>query len=165
MGTRLREDIDPELVSVSRIDPVTVSTFLNLGRDYFKELPAERRERFMESILERQGERDRWLFLLKHKEEFVGFAHLKIDKDERPGWGFILEFYIVPNKRRLGLGRAFLNTIEELLRSKAVKDVWLLSGSSEAHAFWSSLGFKLTREVDKETGQSIMEKSLILVKK
>jgi N-acetylglutamate synthase-like GNAT family acetyltransferase len=154
-----------EVVSVTRSNPITVSTFLDLGRDYFKDLPAEQRGKFMESILARQEERDRWLLLLKHKREYVGFAHVKIDKDERPGWGFVLEFYIAPDKRRIGLGCTFFNIIEEMLRSKAVKDVWLLSRSSdEALAFWSSLGFKLSGEIDEETGQSIMEKSLALNK-
>ena len=157
----MKEAVDLEIVFVSHRKPVTISTFRRLGQDYFKDLYARRREKFIESILARQGERDRWLLLLRHEEEFIGFAHLKIDKDERPGWGFILEFYIVPNKRRLGLGRKFFSMIEEMLRGKAVKDVWLLSGSSaEAHAFWSSLGFRPTGEVDKETRQSIMEKPL-----
>ena len=77
-----------ELVSVAKEDANKISTFLRLGRDYLKDLTFEERERFLQSILARQGEPDRWLFLLKHKNEYVGFAHVKIDKDERPGWGF-----------------------------------------------------------------------------
>jgi ribosomal protein S18 acetylase RimI-like enzyme len=163
MGTRLKEAVDVEIVSVTRLNPITISTFLSLGEDYFKDLPAEQRKKFMESILARQGEPCRWLFLLKYRGECVGFTHLKIDKDERPGWGFILEFYIAPKKRRLGLGHTFFKIIEEMLRAKAARNVWLLSRSSdEALAFWNSLGFKLTGEIDKETGQSVMEKSLML---
>ncbi len=147
-----------ELVSVAKGEAEKVSTFIRLGRDYFKDLDFEERERFLQSILSRLGEPDRWLFLLKYKNEYVGLAHVKIDKDERPGWGFILEFYIIPSKRRMGLGRKFFSLIEDLLRSKGVKDVWLLA--TEAIPFWCSLGFRLTGEIDKETCQKILIKSL-----
>jgi len=46
---------------------------------------------------------------------------------ERPGWGFILEFYIVPNKRRLGWGRRLFSLCMEILRKQNVKDVWSLA--------------------------------------
>ena len=147
-----------ELVPVAKEDANKISTFLRLGRDYLKDLAFEERERFLQSILARQGGPDRWLFLLKHKNEYVGFAHVKIDKNERPGWGFILEFYIVPAKRKMGLGRGFYNLIEDMLKSRGVKDIWLLA--TKAIPFWRSLGFKLTGEIDKETGQNILTKSL-----
>jgi GNAT superfamily N-acetyltransferase len=136
-----------------------VSAFLSLGRDYLKNMAREEQERFLQSILLRQGEPDRWLLLLKHKNENLGFAHVKIDKDERIGWGFILEFYIVPTRRRMGLGRTFFKFITEMLEAKSVKDVWLLADSS-SELFWRSLGFKQTGEIDEETGQNIMIKSL-----
>lgn len=148
-----------ELVSVAKDDANTISTFLRLGRDYLKDLPFEERERFLNSILARQGEPNRWLPLLKHQNEYVGFTHVKIDKNERPGWGFILEFYIVPTKRKMGLGRALFNLIADMLQSQGVKDIWLLA-DSKAEPFWRSLGFRLTGEVDKETGQNILAKSL-----
>lgn len=148
-----------EVISVTKNNPNTVSAFLSLGRDYLKDLPHEKRERFLQSILARQGEPDRWLLLLKYENEYAGFAHVKIDKDERVGWGFILEFYMVPTKRKIGLGRKFFNSIADILQAKGVKDVWLLTDSS-AESFWHSLGFKLNGEIDKETGQNIMTKSL-----
>ena len=88
----------------------------------------------------------------------MGLAHVKIDRDERPGWGFILEFYIVPARRGAGMGRSFFNLIAGVLRSRGVRDVWLLA--EKAIPFWRSLGFRLTGEIDEETGQKIMTKSL-----
>jgi len=82
-------DMELELVSVAKEDANKISTFLRLGRDYLKDLAFEERESFLQSILARQGEPDRWLLLLKHQNEYVGFAHVKIDKNERPGWGFL----------------------------------------------------------------------------
>jgi len=156
-------DMELELVSVAKEDANKISTLLRLGRDYLKDLAFEERESFLQSILARQGELDRWLLLLKHQNEYVGFAHVKIDKNERPGWGFILEFYIVPAKRKMGLGRGFYNLIEDMLKSRGVKDVWLLA--TKAIPFWRSLGFGLTGEIDKETGQNILTKSLRPVEK
>lgn len=150
---------ETEVVSVTRNNRNLVSAFLTLGRDYLKNLPSEEQKRFLQSILARQGEPDRWLLLLKYKNEYVGFTHVKIDKDERIGWGFILEFYIIPTKRKLGLGRTFFNLITGMLQARSVKDVWLLADSS-SEPFWRALGFRQTGEVDKETGQNVMAKSL-----
>ena len=148
-----------QIEPVAKNDPKTVSEFLTLGREYLKDLPNEERERFLQSILARQGEPNRWLLLLKHQNKYVGFIHMKIDEDERPSWGFILEFYIIPLKRKMGLGRTLFAHATDILRKRGVKSVWLLTNSS-AEPFWRSLGFRSTGERDKETGQNIMAKSL-----
>jgi len=148
-----------ELVCVTNDIPETVSFFLSLGRDYLSGLPIDDRERFLQSILARRKEPDRWLLLLKRKGEYSGLIHMKIDKDERSGWGFILEFYIVPSKRRLGWGRRLFNLSLEILRVQDVEDVWLLTDQA-SEKFWRSLGFEETGEVDRETGQKIMVTSI-----
>ena len=144
-----------ELVPVTRDDPDVISVFLNLCRDYLSDLPRDERERFLQSILARQGEPDRWLLLLRSGDEYIGFVHMKIDKDERPGWGFILEFYIVPNRRRFGRGRKLFNLSAKILQDRGINHVWLMTNQA-AEPFWHSLGFIETNEVDKETGQKIM---------
>jgi len=148
-----------ELLSVTQERADAVSTFLSLGSDYLSDLPPRERERFLQGILARQGEPDRWLLLLRHGNECIGFVHMKIDKDERIGWGFILEFYIVPDKRRLGWGRRLFNLVAEILRVRGVKNVWLMT-SPAAESFWCSLGFGETGEIDKETNQKIMVTSI-----
>lgn len=151
--------IGTEVVSVTKNNLNTVSTFLSLGRDYLKDLPHGEREKFLQSTLARQAEPDRWLLLLKHQNEYVGFVHMKIDKDERLGWGFILEFYIVPNKRKMGLGRTLFGFCANILQSQNVKNVWLLTNLS-AEPFWRSLGFKQTGEKDRESGRDVWAKAL-----
>jgi N-acetylglutamate synthase-like GNAT family acetyltransferase len=151
--------IETKVVTVIKNNLSTVSAFLNLGRDYLKELPIEEREKFLQSILARQGEPNRWLLLLKYENKYAGFAHIKIDKNERIGWGVILEFYIMPTKRRMGLGRTFFNLVSGMLQAKGVKAIWLLADST-SEPFWRTLEFKLTGEVDKETDRNIMIKSL-----
>jgi len=148
-----------ELIPVTNDAPDSVSIFLDMGRDYLSDLSSNERDRFLQSILNRQGEPDRWLLLLKHENEYVGFVHMKIDRDERPGWGFILEFYITPDKRKLGFGRSLFNLILDILRAQGVKNLWLLTNPG-AEPFWHSLGFIQTGEIDRETGQKIMTFSI-----
>ena len=154
-----KKTIETEVVSVTKDSPSTVSAFLSLGRDYLKDLPIEEREKFLQSILARQGQPERWLLLLKYEKAYAGFAHVKIDKDQRIGWGFILEFYVIPTERKIGLGRAFFNHISLMLQARGAKDIWLLP-DPKSEQFWRKLGFKQIRELDKETGRKIMIKSL-----
>lgn len=120
-------------------------------------MPADERERFLQSILARQGEADRWLLLLKYQGRSLGFVHIKIDKDERPGWGFILEFYIVPDKRGLGWGSELFSLVWKILQDQGVQSIWLLA-SSPSDSFWRSLGFQETGEI--EDGQKVMVLSM-----
>jgi cyclic pyranopterin phosphate synthase len=144
-----------ELIPVTNSNPYTVSAFFSLGRDYLEDLPLGERERFLQSILAHQGEPNRWLLLLRFLDEYVGLVHMKIDRDERPGWGFILEFYVVQNKRGRGWGRRLFNLITKILKARGVKNIWLLTDSA-AEQFWRSLGFRETSEIDAETGQKVM---------
>ena len=100
------------------------------------------------------------MLLLKYKNAYVGFAHLKIDREERVGWGFILEYYIIPSRRRIGLGTRFFSLIARILRENGVNRVWLLTNSPSAESFWCSLGFRFTGETDRETGQKIFVREL-----
>lgn len=146
-----------ELISVTNDNTDACSVFLNLGRDYLLDLPPDERERFLQSILARQEEPERWLLLLKYENEYIGFVHMKIDRDERLGWGFILEFYIVPNKRRLGWGRRLFNLIVKILQARRVKNIWLLT-TPAVEQFWRALGFKETGEI--QNGQKVMVMSI-----
>ena len=147
---------EAEFLPVAETCADTVSAFLDLGRAYSSELdstPNSVNEKFLQSILARQGEPYRWLQLLKYEGDCIGFVHAKIDHDDRPGWGYILEFYIVPSKRRSGWGRELFNHIVGILRQEGIREVWLTS-NADAQAFWCSLGFKVTRE--EEHGQKVM---------
>jgi hypothetical protein len=56
-------DTDCGIVRVTRDTPELASIFLKYGRDYITDLTAEKKERFLQSILDLQGQPDRWLFL------------------------------------------------------------------------------------------------------
>ena len=145
-----------EFIRVADEHSEAAAIFLSLSKDYFSDLSPDEREKFVRSILARQGESDRWLLLVRCRDEYIGFAHMKIG-GERPGWGFILEFYIVPNKRRRGWGHRLFNHIVKILRVQGVDHVWLWS-APDAEPFWYSLGFRETGEI--MNGKKVMAISL-----
>jgi len=74
----------------------------------------------------------------------VGFALYQIDTPEsdwckRPGWGFLREFYIVPEQRRKGHGRALAAHAVAALREAGARQLYLTSEG--AVAFWMRCGF------------------------
>jgi ribosomal protein S18 acetylase RimI-like enzyme len=145
-----------EFIAVDPSSPESVSCFLQLGRAYLSALdsvPADVNARFLGSMVWRQQESDRWLFLMRCGGDWAGFVHAKIDRDERTGWGYILEFYVAPHLRRRGWGRRLFSHLAAILKSRGVTNVWLTSNESAA-GFWDSLGFRRTGQ--RERGHEIM---------
>jgi len=135
-----------------------VDIFMHLGRDYNAEIAREgetidMHERFLKSIVSRQGEPERWLALFKLDQEHIGFCHFKIDRQERPGWGYIMEFYIISSQRRKGFGRRCCGLVSEILRNQGAETVWLAS-DPQAEEFWRACGFRETGEFERD--QKIM---------
>ena len=146
-----------EVVKVTRRDADLAAVFLEHGRDYMHDIPADRREKFLQNMLDRQEEPDRWLLLFKEKDDYIGFSHLKIDRELRDGWGWIMEFYIRPEYRRKGKGTRFYRMCERILRENDVSGIWLTT-NPEAKQFWCSLGFTATGERADFNDREIMEK-------
>ncbi len=128
------------------------SIFINLGMAYLQELndspPNFNPEKYLRSMLKRQKEAERWLFLLKDGKIHIGFIHAKVDHDEHQGWGYILEIYIIPSECRKDWGRKLSDEIISLFRKKKIKNVWLHC-SANAEKFWQSVGFvKTGKKID-----------------
>ena len=90
----------------------------------------------------------------------IGFSVYQIDAEnsdwcKRPGWGFIREFYVVPECRKSGTGKALAAHTEQQLRSLGAKKMYLTS--TDAVPFWEKCGWKLTEELCSN-GQQILEK-------
>jgi ribosomal protein S18 acetylase RimI-like enzyme len=95
------------------------------------------------------------LFILG--DQVVGFGLFKIDKDDRPGLGYIMEFYIVPEQRRQGLGQKSLSLITNILTLAGCTKVWLASHNT-AEAFWHACDFRETGEFERN--QKVMIRSV-----
>lgn len=126
-------------------------TFLRLGKPYMDEVDNEQaldHDRFLQSILRRQGEPGRWLALFMLGSEAVGFAHFKVDKDDRPGYGYIMEFYVIPERRRQGFGRHCVSQIAGILSQAGCSMAWLASHPA-ADEFWHACGFGELGEMER----------------
>lgn len=138
------------------------SSFMVLGRNYLAELGMSENniDRFLRSMLDRQSEPNRWLYLMEHSNEHIGFLHMKIDDVDRLGWGFVMEFYIKQDMRRKGHGRKMYELCERNLHENGVTDIYL-STNQNAESFWSSIGFRDSGEIDAYNNQKIMIKSIV----
>ena len=144
------------IVQYMKGDQMLAVSFMEMGEDYMSSEPRDLRIKFLKSILDLQGEPDRWLYFPQIDAEPVGFTHLKVDKTDRPGWGWILEFYIKPKYRRKGWGRHLYTESTKQFKEKF--NQWLTS-NPEAIPFWKSLGFKETGEI-ADNNYSVMIKTV-----
>ncbi|MBL7168304.1 GNAT family N-acetyltransferase [Candidatus Bathyarchaeota archaeon] len=150
---------DFDLVRVMKGDEELASAFLEMGEDYMGSEPPELRGRFLRSVVDLQVEEERWLYLLRVDAGFIGFVHMKVDTTDRPGWGWMMEFYIRPEHRRRGRGRRLYERSERILVNRGVKDIWLTS-NPEAIPFWRAVGFAETGEKVEFNDYSVMVKSV-----
>lgn len=95
--------------------------------------------------------------LFERGSEIAGFSFFKIDRKERPGWGYVMEFYIVPARRNEGLGRSCLELVLACMRAGGAPTVWLAADPG-AEAFWAACGFRETGELERD--QKIMTTSV-----
>ena len=91
----------------------------------------------------------------------VAFSVFQIDTPEsdwcnRPGWGFIREYYVIPHCRKKGIGKALADHTEQELKNMGADNLYLTS--TGAISFWQKWGWKLTGETT-ENGQAILVKS------
>ena len=80
-----------------------------LDEDLDEKLPAEILQKWIDSILQMQGDSDRHLELCYDGDALIGFLYGKVDHPEhrgyiKPGYGYIMEFYVRPEFRRKGYG-------------------------------------------------------------
>jgi N-acetylglutamate synthase-like GNAT family acetyltransferase len=149
------------LVRLSGRDSSYAGSFLSIGKDYLEEqgMSEENVEKFLLSILDKQTESNRRLYLLEHEGNHIGLIHMKIDYTDRPNWGFIMECYIKPEVRRKGFGSKMYEKCEGKLKENGIVDVYL-STNKKSEPFWSSLGFEDSGEIDAYNNQKIMTKSI-----
>ena len=82
-------------------------------------------------------------------DEAIGFSIYQIDGEEsdwceKPGWGFIMEFYIAKKHRGKGIGRRLAESTERKLRDMGAESLYLTT--REAGPFWSACGYVSTGE-------------------
>lgn len=147
--------------------------FLTLVRLYAKELdshtgrttPDELIAKWTDSIIKMQGESDRHLKLCYDSKILIGFLYGKIDKPEHKGYkkigyGYIMEFFVLPQHRLKGYGREMFYHLEKLFAKGGAKCMYLTADGVTGKPFWTSLGFIATGEISLENSQEIYEKEI-----
>lgn len=97
----------------------------------------------------------------------IGFLYGKIDRPEhrgykKIGYGYIMEFFVLPEYRRLGYGRAMFERLQTLFQTDGADKLYLTTDSVSGEQFWQAMGFTPTGEKSPENGDPIYEKEVII---
>ena len=101
----------------------------------------------------------------KHNDRLKGFIIYQIDSEksdwnERPGMGFIREFFVCEHSQKRGIGSALLASAEERLQKLGAKGVYLTSGEREhVKHFYVARGYE-TDHTRATNGNEYFEKTL-----
>jgi ribosomal protein S18 acetylase RimI-like enzyme len=122
-----------------------------------------------QSVIAMQGDRDRHCAIVYAPQENfqpIGFVIGKIDKPEhkghkKVGFGYIMEFYVKPEFRRRGFGRAMFQHLERLFARDGASRMYLTTNSEIGEMVWRSFGFAPTDEIGN-AGQIVWEKAVKL---
>lgn len=106
-----------------------------------------------------------WAYVCYEDDKAIGFVIAQIDEIGaqwclKPGYGLIREFYIAPEYRRKGLGKAMYLVIEEVLKKEEVKIIYLTTDTAVGIGFWQSQGYKFTGEICSLNNSGVFEKNL-----
>jgi len=157
--------MDFRFVPVSKRSGRHRRLLLGLMLPYHRELgdapPEDILAKIARSMISKLGACDRHLELVYAGRELVGFLQCKVDHAEhagfvKPGWGYVMEFYVVPKFRRAGCGRAMVARMEALFASHGVHRMWL-TASAQSHDFWRAAGFAPTGEICPDNNMEIWQ--------
>lgn len=127
--------------------------------------PEEFQQKWINSVIAMQGPQDRHLELCYVGNSLVGFLYGKIDHEDhkgfiKPGYGYIMEFYVCPQYRRKGYGKRMFLHMEHLFRNDGAKRMYLTADPVTGKPFWEVMGFVNTGELSPENKLNIYEKDV-----
>lgn len=168
-----------ENIRYEKVDPVNeiqCAVFRKMMCDYSEELggmdefakETDRNtiiEKWIQSIFKLLGPSDRYLELCWLGNIPAGFLYGKIDHEEdrgfvKPGYGYVMEFYVVPQMRRKGIGRAMYAHLEQCFSSDGANRVYLTTDTQDGIAFWEKIGFVNSHKKSSDNETDIYEKTI-----
>ena len=128
-------------------------------------LPMELLPKWIDSIIAMQGPSDRHTELCYVGDDLIGFLYGKVDHEDhkgfiKPGYGYIMEFYVRPQYRRNGYGKRMFLHMEHLFRKDGAKRMYLTADPVSGKPFWEAMGFANTGEQSPENKLDIYEKDV-----
>lgn len=123
--------------------------------------------KWIESIIRLQGngDPDRHLDLCYDGDTLIGFLYGKVDHPDhrgfiKPGYGYVMEFYVRPEFRRQGYATAMNQRMEELFRADGATKTYLTAAPRTGVPFWLAVGYHATGEISPDNDLAIYEKQL-----
>ncbi len=118
-----------------------------------------------ESIIKKQEDKERHLEICYDGENIIGFLYGKIDRKEhkgftKPGYGYVMEFYVLPQYRLNGYGKKMFYHLQNLFIKDGAEKIYLTSDPITGKPFWEALGFKSFGEKSPENNLDIYEKNI-----
>jgi GNAT superfamily N-acetyltransferase len=103
-----------------------------------------------------------YLYFCKTDDSFIGFSAFQIDTLDNPlckreGWGFIREFYIIPEQRRKGYAKRMCEFVEDKLL-QFTNNIYLTSDPYNGIPFWEAMGYIYSGQIDDKNGLKIYVK-------
>ncbi len=128
-------------------------------------MPQDFKQKWIGSIIAMQGPKDRHLELCYLGEECIGFLYGKIDHADhrgyiKPGYGYVMGFYVKPQYRRKGYGKRMLAHLEQLFALNGAERMYLTADPVTGKPFWEALGFENTGEISPDNQLDIYEKAV-----
>ncbi len=162
---------DNAVYFVSVKDEKNALDFKNLMLLYAPEIDAHQNRttspeilsKWVDGIVKMSDDPDIFLELCYSGEKAIVFCYGKIDRshhkgDIRAGWGYVMEFYVLPQYRNNGFGTKMFLRLQNFFKSKDTTGIYLTSDPITGKPFWEAMGFKATGEISKLNNQEIFEK-------
>lgn len=132
-------------------------------------LPKQFQLKWIESIITVQGPVDRHLELCYVGSEPIGFLYGKIDHEDhkgyiKPGYGYIMEFYVKPEWRRKGYGHQMYKRLEQLFWADGAGRMYLTADPVTGKPFWEAMGFVNIHEKSPENHLDFYEKVIEIMR-
>lgn len=111
-------------------------------------------------ILKQVFQNEVFMSLAIFDDKVIGFSIFQIDNgnsdwNKYTGYGFIREFYILPNYRKMGFGKELANFTIQHLFSVGAKNIYLDTHKS-AKDFWAKCGFISTGKFDEYNSNEML---------
>lgn len=113
-----------------------------------------------------QGQKDTMHFeLIFNNDILVGFVMYAIDLGGikgiiEPGYGYIMELYIMPDFRRKGIATKVFVHIQDTLKNQGARRMYLTPDSASGVPFWQGVGFSDCGKIDPDNKMPIYLKDI-----
>ena len=129
--------------------------------EYRVQLTEKQLDNIYNDIVELYNSKALYLDILLDNNLLKGFIIYQVDSpysdwNEKEGYGFIREVYVVDELRKKGYGKKMVFHAERILQELDVPKIYITADDSKE--FWIKMGYQETGEICQRNGGYILEK-------